>query len=182
MVGKEPGEVSRGSYGEFCRPCGVSVFVLRPMGSLEEPKSTLMLWWDFHFEKPVLCLGGELTGKEQLHLGYQLGGWCNSPEKMFLWFGWIVLGYINLVQQIMFWNISFTVIQELIRIVLHVLGGLPIWHSEKTHFVSIPGFFPSQNSKFKNTKSSWNWFCWFLPRGSVVFLESLGLHLTQEVT
>lgn len=53
----------------------------------------------------------------------------------------------------MFWNISFTVIQELIRIVLHVLGGLPIWHSEKTHFVSIPGFFPSQNSKFKNTKS-----------------------------
>ena len=114
-VGKGSGEVSRGSYREFCRPCGVSVFVLRPVGSSEEPRSTMMLWWDFHFENPVLCPGGELTGREQLDLGYQSGGWCNSPEKVFLWFGWIVLRYINLVQQIMFWNISFTVIQELIR-------------------------------------------------------------------
>lgn len=56
--------------------------------------------------------------------------------------------YINLVQQIMFWNISFTVIQELVRIVLYVVGGYPIWHSERTPFVSVgsrPGFFSSQN-------------------------------------
>jgi hypothetical protein len=38
--------------------------------------------------------------------------------------------------------------QELVKIVLYVLGGHPIWYSESTRFVSQgsrPGFFSSQN-------------------------------------
>ena len=50
--GKGSSEVSRGSYGEFYRLCGVSVFVLRPVGSLEEPRSTMICGETFILKTP----------------------------------------------------------------------------------------------------------------------------------